>query len=90
MNAAVSHDKNPFTQSNFILVLNLDVNDISFHSISHRQFNSIATNDISIRVSTDTGASFGASLTTCASIHNAKNNRKLTLIHYMTDLPAIN
>ena len=37
INAAVSHDKNPFSQSNFILVLNLDVNETSFHSISHWQ-----------------------------------------------------
>ena len=35
INAAVSHDKKPFAKSNFILVLNLDINDISFHSISH-------------------------------------------------------
>ena len=94
INAAVSRDKNPFTQSNFILVLNLDVNETSFHSISHwqsRQTSQFYCDKWYFNQSQYKCRSFFRCLTHHMCVNpQCENNRKLTLIHYMTDLPAIN
>ena len=80
---------------NFILVLNLDLNDISFHSISHWQSSPTSQfycDKWYFNQSPYKCRRMIRCLTACAQYANPQyaNNHKLTLIHDMTDLPAIN